>query len=499
MIEQLKTIRAGLETATCYTMLGVDAHSVQTALTALAQLEAMVGEQEPVAKLHDDGYWTPMKTEAGRALNDRLMRAGSPSIDVYAAPVAQQRKTVTNDEQASAYMDARLWELIDMAGMWPKAKPDPRIWAHVMVYAPPAQQPQKLEDSEQYRMQMAGISTAAIGYWKEGDPIHPDYDTVALRDVAKLYAKYDALYKTQQPQYEAGDMASAHNDGFRAGVASVTQQPQSVDWEKLYRLEVKKKEALAAKYERDTGRKLTRIVPMAQQPQAKPDIHEAQGQIEFLDRKNNALSAAIRKVMARLADLLDEDQFKEIEETISSAGVQPQAEAVPAWTTEQITAVAQPIAVAIAENCRTAPQLVFPHLFLGLKDLLTGTAPKQAEAVPTEDTEAKVKRVEALLDDFMERDPDRAQRFIESQLAQIAVRKRLKAKQAEAVPSDVVQVFPAPHKTMWGEDMVCVDIELNQNETATVYFDKNALTLAEKRFSFVAANAAVMKKQGGGV
>ena len=31
----------------------------------------------------------------------------------------------------------------------------------------------------------------------------------------------------QQPQYEAGDMASAHNDGFRAGVASVAQQPQS--------------------------------------------------------------------------------------------------------------------------------------------------------------------------------------------------------------------------------------------------------------------------------
>lgn len=41
---------------------------------------------------------------------------------------------------------------------------------------------------------------------------------------------------------------------------------QGVDWEKLYRLEVKKKEALAAKYERDTGKKLTRIVPMAEQP-----------------------------------------------------------------------------------------------------------------------------------------------------------------------------------------------------------------------------------------
>jgi hypothetical protein len=45
---------------------------------------------------------------------------------------------------------------------------------------------------------MAGISTAAIGYWKEGDGIHPDYDTVALRDVAKLYAKYDELYRAQR-------------------------------------------------------------------------------------------------------------------------------------------------------------------------------------------------------------------------------------------------------------------------------------------------------------
>ena len=51
-----------------------------------------------------------------------------------------------------------------------------------------------LEDIEQYRLQMAGISTAALGYWKESDGIHPDYDTVPLRDVAKLYAKYEALY-----------------------------------------------------------------------------------------------------------------------------------------------------------------------------------------------------------------------------------------------------------------------------------------------------------------
>ena len=66
--------------------------------------------------------------------------------------------------------------------------------------AQPAQEPVALESIEQYRLQMAGISTAAIGYWKEGDSIHPDYDTLALRDVAKLYAKYDELYKAQPAQ-----------------------------------------------------------------------------------------------------------------------------------------------------------------------------------------------------------------------------------------------------------------------------------------------------------
>ena len=64
-----------------------------------------------------------------------------------------------------------------------------------------------LQDIEQYRMQIAGICTAAIGYWKEGDSIYPDYDTLALRDVAKLYAKYDALYKSAQRQPEQKPVA----------------------------------------------------------------------------------------------------------------------------------------------------------------------------------------------------------------------------------------------------------------------------------------------------
>ena len=41
---------------------------------------------EPVAYLHDDGYWTAAKTEQGRVLSDRLHFAGSPKIGVHLHP-----------------------------------------------------------------------------------------------------------------------------------------------------------------------------------------------------------------------------------------------------------------------------------------------------------------------------------------------------------------------------------------------------------------------------
>lgn len=49
--------------------------------------------------------------------------------------------------------------------------------------------------SEEENARLAAISTASFGYWKESDGILPDYDSIALRDVAKLYAKYEALRK----------------------------------------------------------------------------------------------------------------------------------------------------------------------------------------------------------------------------------------------------------------------------------------------------------------
>ena len=49
----------------------------------------------------------------------------------------------------------------------------------------------------------------------------------AVKEGPSSLPLYTAAPLAQQPQYEAGDMASAHNDGFRAGVASVAQQPQA--------------------------------------------------------------------------------------------------------------------------------------------------------------------------------------------------------------------------------------------------------------------------------
>ena len=82
----------------------------------------------------------------------------------------------------------------------------------------------KLEDIEQYRMQMAGISTAAIGYWKEGDSIHPDYDTTALRDVAKLYARYAALYTTPHAAQRQCNWPTCQSEEYQQLLAEQIKQ-----------------------------------------------------------------------------------------------------------------------------------------------------------------------------------------------------------------------------------------------------------------------------------
>jgi hypothetical protein len=62
---------------------------------------------------------------------------------------------VDSDEKASAHMEKALWDFIDIGSMFPRAKPDPRIWPHVMVFAP---QHQPLTD-----VQIATVYWGATG------------------------------------------------------------------------------------------------------------------------------------------------------------------------------------------------------------------------------------------------------------------------------------------------------------------------------------------------
>lgn len=84
-----------------------------------------------------------------------------------------------------------------------------------------------------------------------------------LEKAARMALEALEYYQHRKIEWDYSDDAAI--TAIREALAEQPAQ-HDVDWEKLYRLEVKKKEALAAKYERDTGKKLTRIVPMAEQP-----------------------------------------------------------------------------------------------------------------------------------------------------------------------------------------------------------------------------------------
>ena len=84
-------------------------------------------------------------TRTPSTLRDSEVRGEAhQAITALREALAEQpaQQVVDSEEKAGAYMEARLWEFIDMAAAWPKASPDPRTWDHVMVYAPkPAQEP----------------------------------------------------------------------------------------------------------------------------------------------------------------------------------------------------------------------------------------------------------------------------------------------------------------------------------------------------------------------
>ena len=140
------------------------------------------------------------------------------AISALRAALAQPAESTLNDLDYESFLaqltepDDRMFEQIDLWTRQSYARhkssargqmitagdnvDSHRVWA-TLRWAKEFAQPVQpvLSDLEQYRMQMTVISTAALGYWKKGDSIHPDYLTVALNDVARLYQKYDALYQ----------------------------------------------------------------------------------------------------------------------------------------------------------------------------------------------------------------------------------------------------------------------------------------------------------------
>jgi len=80
----------------------------------------------------------------------------------------------------------------------------------------------KLESIEQYRLQMVAIGTAAFGYWREGDTIHADYDTVPPRDVIA-----ERRRQIEQEGY-APENDDAHAGGEIAAYAAFYAMPPAV-------------------------------------------------------------------------------------------------------------------------------------------------------------------------------------------------------------------------------------------------------------------------------
>lgn len=84
------------------------------------------------------------------------------------SPPQRQLFVIDSDEKASAHMEKALWDFIDTASMFPLAKPDPRTWPHVMVFAP---QRQPLKPQSPCEMTQAEYKMFKLG-WLECEAAH---------------------------------------------------------------------------------------------------------------------------------------------------------------------------------------------------------------------------------------------------------------------------------------------------------------------------------------
>lgn len=117
---------------------------------------------------------------------------------------------------------------------------------------------------------------------------------------------------------EAIDLRAKAITAIREAMA---QPKEKVDWEKLYWLEVKKKDALAAKYERDI-KPLTKIVPMAQPEHGTSEVVRDDGNIcyQYTTPPQRIWVGLTEEEVARLAnhELWVKTFIRKIEEKLRS-------------------------------------------------------------------------------------------------------------------------------------------------------------------------------------
>lgn len=196
--------------------------------------------------------------------------------------------------------------------MYPQKKQFDAIIDLRQALAQPEQEPVALESIEQYRMQMAAISTAAIGYWKEGDNIHPDYDTLALRDVAKLYAKYSELYTAppSKPEPVVEPANSATNFVESKHLAQPEQEPHQEHESRITALEIRvaKLENPITDHENQLmagQRSLLRIAPPSKPwvSLTAEEISESAERMEAVDPEDSFWRDYARAIEAKLKEL----------------------------------------------------------------------------------------------------------------------------------------------------------------------------------------------------
>lgn len=146
MTTQTEALKLALEAL----KLGDTVFYPQTSI-AIAAIEGVLAQQsneqvEPVARID---YWP--SAESDRYIANIVawehLPVGTLLYTHPPVPTAQPKEplVINSQEKASEFIEKTLWEVIDVAAMFPKAKPNPRTWEHLMVYSP---QPKPLTDEQ---------------------------------------------------------------------------------------------------------------------------------------------------------------------------------------------------------------------------------------------------------------------------------------------------------------------------------------------------------------